>query len=78
MTAPACYHCGLPVGEPGRWRAPVLGAEREFCCPGCEAVATTIADGGFAHYYETRTAPAVRPVGAAEGLADALAYDDPQ
>jgi Cu2+-exporting ATPase len=39
----------------------VLGAEREFCCAGCEAVARTIAGAGFERYYETRTAPAERP-----------------
>jgi Cu2+-exporting ATPase len=38
----------------------VLGAEREFCCAGCEAVAHAIVDGGFARYYETRSQPAKR------------------
>src|SRR5512134_1106476 len=56
-----CFHCGLPVSEAGRHRAAVLGAEREFCCAGCEAVARTIAGAGFERYYETRTAPAERP-----------------
>src|SRR4051812_33098358 len=54
----ACFHCGLPVLEPGRHRARLLGAERELCCAGCEAVATTIVAGGFEAYYETRTVPA--------------------
>jgi Cu2+-exporting ATPase len=61
------------VAEPGRWRAPVLGAPREFCCAGCAAVASTIASAGFAHYYETRAQPGTRP----QELAQALAYDDP-
>src|SRR5512134_953987 len=56
-----CFHCGLPVSEAGRHRAAVLGAEREFCCAGCEAVARTIAGAGFERYYETRTAAATRP-----------------
>jgi Cu2+-exporting ATPase len=56
----ACFHCGLPVPEAGRHRAAVLGAEREFCCAGCEAVARTIAGAGFERYYETRTASATR------------------
>ena len=38
----ACYHCGLPVLAPGRHRLFLLGAERELCCAGCEAVAATI------------------------------------
>lgn len=74
MTDSTCFHCGLPVLEAGRWRAPVLGAPREFCCAGCEAVAGTIAAGGFAHYYETRAQPGARPL----DLAPALSYDDPQ
>jgi P-type Cu2+ transporter len=57
----ACFHCGLPVTGAGRHRAAVLGAEREFCCAGCEAVARTIAGAGFERYYETRTAAAERP-----------------
>jgi Cu2+-exporting ATPase len=39
----------------------LLGAEREFCCAGCEAVTRTIVDGGLAAYYETRTQPACSP-----------------
>jgi len=70
----ACYHCGLPVLEPGRWRAPVLGAPRDFCCAGCEAVAGTIAAGGFAHYYETRAQPGTRP----PERSPAPDYDDAQ
>jgi len=57
----ACFHCGLPVPGAGRHRAAVLGAEREFCCAGCEAVARTIAGAGLERYYETRTGPAERP-----------------
>jgi Cu2+-exporting ATPase len=57
----ACFHCGLPVLEPGRHRARLLGAERELCCAGCEAVAGTIAAAGLESYYETRTAAAPPP-----------------
>jgi len=73
----ACFHCGLPVAEPGRWRARVLGAARDFCCAGCEAVATTIAAAGLERYYETReAAPAEAAVLPAQ-LASATVYDDP-
>ena len=68
-----CFHCGLPAFEAGRWRAPVLGAQRDFCCAGCSAVASTIAAGGFEDYYATRSAPAARP----EKLAAVPVYDDP-
>jgi Cu2+-exporting ATPase len=72
---PACFHCGLPVAEPGRWRASLLGEAREFCCGGCRAVAETIAAGGLARYYETRTElPAPPPAPAPGGLA---VYDEP-
>ena len=67
-----CFHCGQPALD-GRWRAPVLGATRDFCCAGCRAVATTIADAGNAQYYETRLQPGAAP----QASADALAYDDP-
>jgi Cu2+-exporting ATPase len=74
VAACACFHCGLPVAGPGRWRAPVLGAPRDFCCAGCLAVASTIAAAGHGAYYETREQPAATP----RGLPDARVYDDPQ
>lgn len=77
MAAEACFHCGLPVADPGRWRAPVLGAAREFCCAGCAAVAQTIVAGGFDRYYETRAVPAAAPSQVRMGLADAQVYDEP-
>ncbi|MDH3320070.1 MAG: heavy metal translocating P-type ATPase [Betaproteobacteria bacterium] len=69
----ACFHCDLPVREPGRHRAAVLGAPREFCCAGCEAVARTIVAAGFEKYYEARSASGVRP----ELLPPTEVYDDP-
>jgi P-type Cu2+ transporter len=46
----ACFHCGLPAADGAR-----------FCCVGCEAVASAITGAGLGAYYETRTAPALRP-----------------
>ena len=57
----ACFHCGLPVCGARAPRAFLLGAEREFCCAGCEALARTIVEGGFEDYYRTRTALAAAP-----------------
>ncbi len=87
---PACFHCGLPVVEPGRHRVALLGANRELCCAGCEAVARTISAAGLERYYETREPPIAADVaGASEPrgaelrapLGDALppaeVYDDP-
>lgn len=68
-----CFHCGLPVLEPGRHRAAVLGAERAFCCAGCEAVARTIAAGGHEKYYEARSGAGLRP----QALPPLEIYDDP-
>jgi Cu2+-exporting ATPase len=70
----SCFHCGLPVLEPGRHRVAVLGAGREMCCAGCEAVARAIVAGGFEQYYASRGAPGVRP----EALPPVALYDDPQ
>ena len=35
----ACYHCGLPVDGPVRYRVRVAGEDRPMCCAGCAAVA---------------------------------------
>jgi Cu2+-exporting ATPase len=56
-----CFHCGLPVVEPGRHSLAVLGATRELCCAGCEAVARTIVAAGLESYYATRSAPGPAP-----------------
>jgi Cu2+-exporting ATPase len=61
----------------------VLGAERELCCAGCEAVARTIVAAGFERYYETRALPGAddRPGVARSPLPQDLPptsiYDDP-
>ena len=77
MTPAACYHCGLPVSDAGRWRAPILGQAREFCCAGCLAVAQTIEAGGFDRYYETRTAPGGERAPLPDALPSVGVYDDP-
>jgi len=51
----------------------VLGAERAFCCAGCEAVACTIVGAGFERYYEARSSEGVRP----DALPPVAIYDDP-
>ena len=73
-AVPSCFHCGAAVVEARRWCSPVLGAEREFCCAGCEAVAHTIVAGGFEKYYETRSAAGPQP----QDLPPAGIYDDPE
>jgi Cu2+-exporting ATPase len=65
-TPLACYHCALPVPRGGRFITPVLGEAREFCCPGCQAVAHAIVAGGLESYYhhrsEASTSPQTLPV----------------
>jgi Cu2+-exporting ATPase len=51
----------------------VLGAERAFCCAGCEAVARAIVAGGFEKYYEAREGAGLRP----DTLPPVQVYDDP-
>ena len=46
-----CFHCGLAVaGEP--FCAEFEGVERQFCCPACRAICTTIIDSGLASFYQ--------------------------
>lgn len=72
-----CFHCGLPVPRGGGYTVLVDGAARTMCCPGCQAVAQAIADGGFAAYYRHRAAPAARGEPAAPPH-EFLRYDIPE
>lgn len=55
MTDLKCYHCGLPVLEPDEYVLEIDGQTRQMCCPGCQAVASTILAGGLDNYYQYRT-----------------------
>ncbi len=61
ITLRPCYHCTLPVPPRGRFVASVLGEAREFCCPGCQAVAHAIVAGGLESYYLHRSEASVNP-----------------
>ena len=77
-TAAACFHCGQPVAEPGRWLARVDGRMQPMCCAGCQAVAEAIAAAGLTDYYRHRSAPAAGAQALPESLAAELAlYDEP-
>ncbi|MDB5906386.1 MAG: heavy metal translocating P-type ATPase, partial [Massilia sp.] len=52
----ACFHCGLPVPAAGRWSLVIDDVRQPMCCPGCEAVASSIVASGFGDYYRNRTA----------------------
>jgi Cu2+-exporting ATPase len=50
-----CFHCGLPVTEPGRWTVVVDDIQQSMCCPACKTVCEAILAGGFSDYYRLRT-----------------------
>ncbi|MDN3523464.1 heavy metal translocating P-type ATPase [Halomonas ramblicola] len=56
-----CYHCGSPVPAGASWSITLDEARHPLCCPGCEAVAHAIVDGGLAGYYRFRTELPERP-----------------
>lgn len=64
----ACYHCGLPNPKNSSFNLEIKGETRQFCCPGCQAVASTIEQCGLDSFYRFRSASPPRPdaVSAAE------------
>ncbi|WP_243726448.1 MULTISPECIES: heavy metal translocating P-type ATPase [Halomonas] len=75
---PDCYHCGsdVPAGAP--WRIRLDDREYPLCCPGCEAVAHAIVEGGLASYYRFRTELPERPNDRQAAKAETWAiFDDP-
>ncbi|WP_017905629.1 heavy metal translocating P-type ATPase [Pseudomonas asplenii] len=77
MTTPLpCYHCALPVPSGSHFTAAVLGETREFCCPGCQAVAEAIVAGGLEHYYSHRSETSANPDALPVQLPDELALYD--
>jgi P-type Cu2+ transporter len=59
--ASICFHCGLPVPENTDYVAVVDGVSRAMCCPGCQAVAMAIVDGGLENFYRYRSNLSERP-----------------
>ncbi|MCE8037774.1 heavy metal translocating P-type ATPase [Halomonas sp. MCCC 1A11062] len=73
-----CYHCGslVPAGAP--WSIVLDEREHPLCCPGCEAVAHAIVDGGLGSYYRFRTELPERPDERQAVKAETWAvFDDP-
>lgn len=79
MTSPTpCYHCALPVPGGSHFTAVVLGEPRQFCCPGCQAVAEAIVAGNLESYYQHRSEASANPDALPLQLVDELAlYDRP-
>src|SRR3990167_9345353 len=47
-----CFHCGLPIAAGADYRAQLDGAERRFCCFGCQSVCGAIFEAGLQGYYQ--------------------------
>lgn len=51
----SCYHCGLPVPANSHFSVVINNKSEPMCCPGCQAVAMAIVDGGLENFYSYRT-----------------------
>ncbi|MFO8044861.1 MAG: heavy metal translocating P-type ATPase [Halomonas sp.] len=73
-----CYHCGSRVPQGAPWSITLDDTPQPLCCPGCEAVAHAIVDGGLASYYRFRTELPERPDERESVRAETWAvFDDP-
>jgi len=75
MTTP-CYHCGDPVLTGDTFQVVIFDKSRLMCCPGCQAVATTIVDSGLSSYYQYRTENADKAELVPEELKSLTLYDN--
>lgn len=50
-----CYHCAEAVPKNSHFHLTIDGQQHDFCCPGCQAIAQAISDGGLDQYYKMRT-----------------------
>ncbi len=74
-----CFHCSLPVPPGSHYFVEIDGEARQMCCPGCQAVAKAIVDGGLGDYYRHRTASAITPQNLVpQELQDLAIYDQPE
>ncbi|WP_416308509.1 heavy metal translocating P-type ATPase [Neptunicella sp. SCSIO 80796] len=72
-----CYHCHQPLAPQDNFPALVLGEQRQMCCPGCQAVANAIVDGGMEDYYRFRTESAEKAnVDLEQVIEQISAFDD--
>ncbi|ORT49760.1 ATPase P [Vibrio sp. qd031] len=71
-----CYHCGEDVPAGSDFHVEILGEDREMCCVGCEAVASTIVESGLTSYYQYRTESAERVDLVPKELVELSLYDN--
>ena len=73
----SCFHCAEPVPEASDFTLKLMDEERQFCCPGCQAVAKAVVENGLEDYYRFRSEPAEK-ADDDEALFDQLRlYDNP-
>ena len=74
-----CFHCSLPVPNNSSYLVEIDGHEHAMCCPGCQAVAKAIVDGGLTSFYQYRTdtSPTARAA-VPEVLQELTLYDKPE
>ena len=74
-----CFHCSLPVPKNSSYHVTIDGKEHAMCCPGCQAVAKAIVDGGLTSFYKYRTdtSPTARAA-VPEVLQELTLYDKPE
>ena len=75
MSPSPCYHCGLPVPPEVDFSVTIEGQAQPMCCPGCQAVAIAIVDGGLGNFYKYRSQQQSRPDDSPDSYA---AYDLPE
>ena len=74
-----CFHCGLPVPKNSSYIVKIDGQEQSMCCPGCQAVAKAIVDGGLTSFYQHRTETSPTARAALPDVLDQLTlYDKPE
>ncbi|MFQ3207284.1 MAG: Cu2+-exporting ATPase [Glaciecola sp.] len=79
VSKDACFHCGLPNLEGDKYPVTILHKTHNMCCPGCQAVASSIVENGLESYYEFRTEPATKGDAALDNTMSKLAvYDEPE
>lgn len=74
-AADGCFHCGLPLPAGAPIEFVISGASQQFCCVGCQAVASAIVSGGLESFYRFRSADSGRPDQRPDGDADLAVWD---
>ena len=75
-----CYHCSSSILPSELIEAELGGVQRQFCCPGCMAIAQTIHGEGLEVFYARRSQTGEKPAAylASNAIPEKLKpYDDP-